>query len=269
MDKQITTALLGPENSFHHIAASSYFGMGLQPVFKNSFDEIFNSVLSGESEHAIIAVKNTYAGFVDENLIRIAKNGLHINDEIKLQIRFFLAVNHLVEPMEIREIISHPVAIKQCAGFLKKFPNTKLTEVSSTAEAANLVANDARKNIAVLAGEQVIEQTKLIILEEATLEQKDNITRFVVVSKTLQIPHKTSSIIISIKGNGNLIFNSISNTSLVIREHIAIPNSEEGYFEFICINYNEADLYINSIKKHHPQIQVIGWFAECEKIVNT
>ncbi|HET8962924.1 MAG TPA: prephenate dehydratase domain-containing protein, partial [Chitinophagales bacterium] len=213
MDKQIPTALLGPENSFHHIAASSYFGKSLQPVFKNSFDEIFNSVISGESENAIIAVKNTYAGFVGDNLIRIAKNGLHINDEVKLQIRFFLAVNHLVEPMEIREIISHPIAIKQCAGFLKKFPNTKLTEVSSTAEAANLVANDARKNIAVLAGEQVIEQTKLIILEEATLEQKDNITRFVVISKTLQMPHKSSSIIISIKGNSHLIFNSISNTS--------------------------------------------------------
>ncbi|MBK6731890.1 MAG: hypothetical protein IPG60_13315 [Bacteroidetes bacterium] len=197
------------------------------------------------------------------------KNGLYINDEVKLQIRFFLAVNHLVEPMEIHEIISHPIAIKQCAGFLKKFPNTKLTEVSSTAEAANLVANDARKNIAVLAGEQVIEQTKLIILEEATLEQKDNITRFVVISKTLQIPHKTSPIVVAIKGNFTLMYDPIFNSNLKEREELQIPNSDEIYFEFICSNSHEADLYIDSIKKHHPEIQVIGYFAECEKIVNT
>ncbi|MBK7109916.1 MAG: prephenate dehydratase domain-containing protein [Chitinophagales bacterium] len=269
MDKQKTTAILGPENSFHHIAASSYFGNALQPVFKHSFEEIFNSVSSGESDNAIIAVKNTYAGFVGDNLICIAKNGLYILDEVKLQIRFFLAVNHLVEPMEIHEIISHPIAIKQCAEFLKKFPNTTLTEVSSTAEAANLVANDARKNIAVLAGEQVIEQTKLIILEEATLEQKDNITRFVVVSKTFQTTQKTSHIIISVEGDSTIIFTSIGNTSLEIREHLEIPNSDESYFEFICINSNVADLYIASIKKHYPEIRVLGYYAECEKIVNT
>lgn len=269
MESQVRTALLGPEHSFHHIAALSYLGEDLVPVFKNSFEGILQSLSSGESDIAIIAVKNSHAGYVGNNLIDISKHGFYINDEIKLRIRFFLAAKQLVDTKDIVEIVSHPVAIRQCMPYLQKFSNAILTEVSSTAEAANIVSNDSRTNIAVLAGGQVIEQTKLAILEEALLDRKDNITRFVVVSAAHQTIPTTPRTIISVEGNRAMLDASVADSPLVIREQIDIPGTDASYCEFISPGVFATNAYINSIKNKYDGIRIIGYYSECKRILNT
>lgn len=264
-------ALLGPQFSFHHLAAISKFGDNLLPVFSAGFKEIIDSVISGDSEYGILAVHNSNAGYVGNNFSLIAESGLYVTGEIKLQIHFYLAAKQHIPIADITSIASHPVGLQQCAAFLQKFPHARLIETSSTSQAAEWIAQSDDIYAAALAGKQSIADNRLIILEEATSSDNIFTTRFLVLQKTLADKDQSpdSELYIAVVGLQDEIQRSIQATALSISELIPLNGEGMCYIELFGNNISECLSYIYTIEAIKPQIRLIGYFPKCEIIVNT
>ena len=80
-------AIQGIEGSFHHIVSQTYFeeAVALQPYL--SFSEVVESLMSNNSDVAIMALENSIAGSIIPNYAHINDQDLHITGEYFLEIQ--------------------------------------------------------------------------------------------------------------------------------------------------------------------------------------
>ncbi len=93
----------------------------------------------------------------------------------------------------VTAVVSHPQALSQCAEYLESH-GLKAVEYSNTAAAAKYVAEQKPKGVAALCSREAARQYRLSILEENVQDEKDNTTRFVIISKEPIFPENAEKI---------------------------------------------------------------------------
>jgi chorismate mutase/prephenate dehydratase len=88
---------------------------------------------------------------------------------------------------EIREIYSHEQAINQSSDFLRSLSNVTVIPVENTAVAAEMVAKSGRTDVAALASHVCEELYGLKSLADSVQDKGNNRTRFICISKNLEI----------------------------------------------------------------------------------
>jgi len=173
----------GIKGSFHHQVAQEYFSQDVVVEECMSFEELVDSLLSGKTSQAIMAIENSIAGPIIPNYALIDKNNLHIIGEHYLNIHQNLMALPGQNIEDIQEVHSHPMALLQCMDFLKKYPNIKLVEDKDTAETARRIQSNRLKGIAAIASKTAANMYDLEILSPEIQTIKDNMTRFVIIKK--------------------------------------------------------------------------------------
>jgi chorismate mutase/prephenate dehydratase len=98
-----------------------------------------------------------------------------------------LVANPGVKLADIKEIYSHEQAINQCSDFLKNMPGVKVIPVENTAVAAEMVANSGRMDVAAISSHTCEEIYGLKSLADSVQDKGNNRTRFICISKKLEI----------------------------------------------------------------------------------
>ncbi len=178
----ITIAIQGIKGSFHHQVAQEYFGNDVAVDECLSFEELVDSLLSGKSDQAVMAIENSIAGPIIPNYALIDKNNLHIIGEHYLDIHQNLMALRGQKIEDITEVHSHPMALLQCMEFLKKYPNIKIVEDKDTAETARRIHEKQLSGIAAIASKTAAELYDLEILAPEIQTINNNMTRFVVIN---------------------------------------------------------------------------------------
>ena len=176
-------AIQGIIGSFHHQVAQEYYGQQVVVDECMSFEELVDSLLSGKSTQAVMAIENSIAGPIIPNYALIDKNKLHIIGEHYLSIHQNLMALRGQKIEDITEVYSHPMALLQCMDFLKKYPHIKLVEDKDTAETARRIQEKQLKGIAAIASKTAAEMYDLEILAPEIQTIKNNMTRFVIIQK--------------------------------------------------------------------------------------
>ncbi len=177
-------AIQGIKGSFHHQVAQKYFGLNIDVDECLSFEELVDSLLKNKSSQAVMAIENSIAGAIIPNYALIDKNNLEIIGEYYLDIHQNLMAIKGQKIDDILEVHSHPMALLQCMEFLKKYPNIKLVEDKDTAETARRIHQKQIKGIAAIASKTASQLYDLEILAPEIQTVNNNMTRFVIVSKT-------------------------------------------------------------------------------------
>ncbi len=112
-------AIQGIKGSFHHQVVNEYFSENVAIDECLSFEELIDSLLSGKSDQAVMAIENSIAGPIIPNYALIDKNNLHIIGEHYLSIHQNLMALKGQKIEDIKEVHSHPMAILQCMDFLE------------------------------------------------------------------------------------------------------------------------------------------------------
>ncbi len=179
-------AYLGPEASFTYQAAQSHFGKSARYCPQTKISKVFGQVEKGRFSWGVVPVENSLEGSVKETVDRLVSTPLNIRAEI------FLGISHCListsEGMErIKRIFSHPQALAQCRGWLRKnLPDCPVSEMESTAVAVRRVLED-REGAAI--GSQLAAVTYgLKILAEGIEDSASNTTRFFVIGKGRSTP---------------------------------------------------------------------------------
>ncbi|MBO1038384.1 prephenate dehydratase [Brucella pituitosa] len=155
----------------------------MEPLPCPTFEDAFNAVESGAADLAMIPIENTLAGRVADIHYLLPLADMHIVGEYFLPIHFQLMVLPGVKREEIKTVHSHIHALGQCRKVIRQ-NGWKPVIAGDTAGAARLVADMKDRSMAALAPSLAAELYGLDILEENVEDAEDNVTRFVVLSKT-------------------------------------------------------------------------------------
>jgi prephenate dehydratase len=176
-----TVAIQGIRGSYHHIVSLQYFEHPVDVIECMTFDRVVESIITNESDVAIMALENSIAGSILPNYALINKYDLHIVGEHYLDIQHNLMAlpNQTME--DIKEVYSHPMALLQCKEFFKNYPHIKLVEDKDTAEVSERIHLQKLKNIGAIASVMAAEIFELDILAHSIQTIKQNETRFAIV----------------------------------------------------------------------------------------
>ncbi|MFZ5882408.1 MAG: prephenate dehydratase domain-containing protein, partial [Chloroflexota bacterium] len=108
----------GEAGAYSEQAIFEYYGE-VETVPCETFDAVFDAVVSGKANSALIPIENSLAGSIHQNYDLLLRHDLHIVGEYFLRVRHCLITLPGVRKDEIRKAISHPQALGQCAGYLR------------------------------------------------------------------------------------------------------------------------------------------------------
>ncbi|MEX0279441.1 MAG: prephenate dehydratase [Ruegeria sp.] len=147
-----------------------------------TFEDVIESVRSGEAELAMLPVENSTYGRVADIHRLLPHSGLHIIEEAFVRVHINLLAVPGATLDDITEAHSHLVLLPQCAGFLKEH-GIRGRVSPDNARAAREVAEAGDKHSAALASEIAGEIYGLDVLARHIEDQGDNTTRFLVMSR--------------------------------------------------------------------------------------
>lgn len=186
----------GTSGANSETAARMIFG-DKEPIFYNSFEDVFRAVQSGEIDYGVIPLKNSTAGMIDSAYDLMAKYSVYIVKQVCVEINHCLAVRKGTSLNEITCIYSHPQALAQCSAFIAQ-NGINTSPYSNTATAAEMVSGSDEK-IAAICSVDCAERLGLDILATDIADCSVNRTQFVCIARDLQVSHAADTISIMIQ----------------------------------------------------------------------
>ena len=184
--EKAVVACQGVEGAYSGIACEKLF---LRPsiFYFSSFDAVFTAVEKGLCQYGVIPVENSTAGTVNAVYDLMVKHDFRIVRSVRIKVDHNLLVRPGTKEEDIREIYSHGQALTQCASFLQRFPNAKIIPCENTAVAAKMVAESNDPGVAALSSRSCAKLYGLEILMGSVQDSDNNYTRFICISKNLEI----------------------------------------------------------------------------------
>lgn len=181
---RLKIGIQGVKASFHDVAARDYFLS--QPIFTvefSSFRGLCQALANKEIDFAMMAIENSIAGSILPNYALLEKFELKVIGEIYQRI----VMNFMALPgqkiKDLQYVQSHAMALFQCEDFLSANPHLKALETSDTAESAKNIHEQKLQGHGAIASELAAEVYGLELLQRSIETDKQNYTRFLVVSR--------------------------------------------------------------------------------------
>jgi chorismate mutase / prephenate dehydratase len=199
LEAPLNVAYFGPEATYTHMAARERFGSSTSYIPMAGIADVFQEVRQGRADYGVVPIENSTEGVVTHTLDMLLEADVKICAEVILEVHHYL-LSRSGKKEDIRQIVSHPQALAQCRRWLTgKFPNARANEAPSTAQAAQMAAQDP--SLAAIASSLAKELYGLETVEANIEDQANNITRFLVIGGQTPRPSgdDKTSIVISVK----------------------------------------------------------------------
>lgn len=200
----------GEPGAYSEQAVFNYFGAA-ETVPCESFDMMFDSVISGRSDAALAPIENSLAGSIHQNYDLLLRHDLHIVGEYFLRVRHCLIAMPGARMEDIQTAISHPQALGQCAAYLRG-KGIKPETVYDTAGSVKMLKASGAMDTAAIASKRAAELYGMQILEEGIEDNQENFTRFLAIQKQAVVPSGESktSIVFTLKNVPGSLFKAMS-----------------------------------------------------------
>ena len=155
-------------------------------LYFGSFDSVFSAIESGLCRYGVLPIENSTAGSVNKVYDLMMQHKFYIVRSIRLKVDHCLLAKPGTKLSDIKEVYSHEQALSQCAGYLKTL-GVKTIACENTAEAASRVAQSGRADVAAIAARPCAALYGLENLADAIQDLDGNYTRFICISRNLEI----------------------------------------------------------------------------------
>jgi prephenate dehydratase len=204
-------AFQGEFGAYSEAGLFEHFGDGVESLPCESFDTVFAAVSSGEAGCGFIPIENSLAGSIHRNYDLLLQNELIVVGEHNLRVSHCLIGLPGATLEGIRTVTSHPQALAQCEGFLKRL-GAKIEPAYDTAGSVKLVRQGGNSSAAGIASRRAADLYGMQVLAEAIEDNPANFTRFLVIA-----PHPVdpgadakTSIVFSLDNRAGALYKAMS-----------------------------------------------------------
>ena len=148
----------------------------------NTHRELVEGVEAGKVDFAILPIENSIVGEVRDSIDLINKRNIYIVGEVKHKIEHNLLGIKGSKIEDIKRVYSHEQALMQCSEFLGEYPEWEKIRMNNTALSAKYIGDTGNKENACIANMETREMYNLELLKPDINNEKENFTRFFIVS---------------------------------------------------------------------------------------
>lgn len=181
MGKRVKVAFQGEPGAYSENAVYDFFGSSVQPVPCKMFSDVFESVEFGKTDFSAVPIENSIEGSVNQVYDLFLDHNVKVCGETVLRIINCLIANPGAKISSIKVIYSHPQALAQCRNFLERL-GCELIPTYDTAGSVKLIKEKKLIDAAAVAGQRAAEIYEMKILVKDIADNKNNYTRFFILS---------------------------------------------------------------------------------------
>lgn len=259
----------GVEGAFTEEAAIKFFGSKINRVPYEEFEDVFKAIESDEVYYGVIPIENSSTGAISETYDLINKYGFYVVGETCLKIEQHLIGVKGSTVEDIKEVYSHPQGIEQSSEFLKNYSSWKLIPFHNTSISAKLIKDLGDKNKAAIASKRAADIYELDIIKKNVNNQKDNNTRFIVISKDMKVFKGADkvSVVFSLQNVAGTLYRLLSylaekNINMIKIESRPVKDDPWKYFFYVDfegdINSEEVETALRLIEKNSAYFKLLG-----------
>lgn len=175
-------AYQGVPGAYSHQAMHDIFGKDIKNVNVAKFEDVVKLVKNGEADYGVLPIENSSAGFVSGIYDMVGASGLSIVGGDEVKVAHMLLGTRESSLDTIKKVYSHPQGLMQCSDFLNQF-GCEQVAVANTAVAAVKVMEDKDVTKAAIASRLSAEIYGLKILKNDIVNNENNTTRFILLSR--------------------------------------------------------------------------------------
>ena len=205
-----TVAFQGERGAYSESAVYQFFGPKTQAKPCKDFRDVFESVKRQDVQAGVVPVENSLEGSINQNYDLFFSYDLKVCGEVIVKVEHCLIVNPGTSIDQIKAVYSHPQALAQCRSYLEK-TKWEIIPTYDTAGSVKIIKEQKLLNAAAIASERAAQIYSMQILARDIADNKENFTRFFVLSQEDAAPtgKDKTSIIFSAKHEPGSLYHAL------------------------------------------------------------
>lgn len=191
----VIVAFQGEHGAYSEEAVRQHFGRDVETLPCPNFQRLFEAVLTGQATYGMLPVENALAGTVAQSYELLFEHDMRVQAEVILRVQHMLLAPAGTTLADIKHVKSHPQALAQCEGYLRRRGFEAVVAYDTAGSARDLAANP-EPHTASIASALAGELYGLSVLDRGVEDEPYNSTRFFVIglhdAPRSEGPQKTS-----------------------------------------------------------------------------
>ncbi len=235
--------------------------------------EVFERVVSGEVDGAVLPIENSLHGSVAEHYDLLLAQPVKIAQESLLRVRHNLIARTGVKLSDVRRAISHPVALSQCRHWFAAHPTIEAVNFYDTAGSVKHLVAEGLKDTAGIAPELAAHQYGGEILLKGIEDHAENYTRFHYLVRenewTAAAEANKASLAFSVAHRPGTLVRALEDfagagVNLTKIESRPVPGMPWEYIFFVDLRFessNQIDASLVGVKQHCDMLKELGRYV--------
>lgn len=175
-------AFQGQAGAYSQEAAFNFFGPSVPTRAFDTLDEVFDAVQDRSIPYGIVPVENSQEGSITRSYDLLLDHEVTICGEALHRVSHCLIANKGVKIDSIKKIYSHPQALGQCHGFIKKL-GAEMVPAYDTAGSVKMIKEKKIMDGAAIASARAAQIYGMKIIASEIEDNPQNTTRFFILGK--------------------------------------------------------------------------------------
>ena len=242
-------------------------------LYMRTFDDVFAAVEKGMCPYGILPIENSTAGSVTQVYDLMEKHHFHIVRSARQRIEHVLWGANGAAIEDIKEVVSHEQALRQCSGFFARHPSIKATPMENTARAAEYAASSGRRDLAAIASRECGQLYSLTALDRDVSDETNNYTRFICIARDMEMYRPANKISVMLRAEHRpgslyrlLSYINVLGVNLTKLESRPMPGREFEFRFFFDLEGSLLDASVRSLMEqlasHSDQFTLLGNYEE-------
>jgi prephenate dehydratase len=181
-------AYQGAPGAYSEEAAQALLGSEARLMPCATLEQTFEAVEDGRANHAVVPVENAASGTVPMVYELLLAHNLVATGETTINIDYVLVAPPGTTRGTIKRVLSHPLALSQCADFFRQNRNIEAVSVFDTAGAVRMARDNGDGKTAAIASRRAAALYGAEVLQEHIQDLRNNWNRFLLLSHPAHAP---------------------------------------------------------------------------------